>query len=65
MSREIFIESHKAAPMEQAFSGKRGKGLHMDYRGHEVLAVWKYLPSFDWGIAVKIDNEEAFAPYSI
>ncbi len=34
----------------------------MDYRGVPVLAVTRYIEELDWGIAVKIDQAEAFAP---
>lgn len=33
-----------------------------DYRGKAVLAVSRYLPIVDWGLTVKIDRAEAFAP---
>ncbi len=42
--------------------GHRGEGLVTDYRGVEVLAVWQYLPALQWGVVVKIDADEAFAP---
>ena len=34
----------------------------LDYRGQEVLAVTKYAANQDWGLFVKIDRTEAFAP---
>ncbi|MFH1951150.1 MAG: ATP-binding protein [Pseudomonadota bacterium] len=34
----------------------------VNYRGEPVLAVSKYLENPDWGLVVKIDKEEAFAP---
>ncbi len=42
--------------------GLRGEGLTTDYRGKRVLAVWQYLPALQWGVVVKIDADEAFAP---
>ena len=34
----------------------------VDYRGRETVAAWQYLPSMRWGMVVKIDTAEAFAP---
>ncbi|MBI4020011.1 MAG: sensor histidine kinase, partial [Candidatus Aenigmarchaeota archaeon] len=34
----------------------------LDYRGHEVLAVSKYIESAGWGLVVKKDKSEAFKP---
>ncbi|MGY5151806.1 MAG: sensor histidine kinase [Candidatus Nitrosopumilus sp. bin_6a] len=34
----------------------------IDYRGVEVLSSSKYIDKTDWGLVVKIDKEEAFAP---
>ncbi|MFZ5759446.1 MAG: PAS domain-containing protein [Thermodesulfobacteriota bacterium] len=34
----------------------------IDYRGVPVLVASRYLPDFDWGLVVKIDKEEGFAP---
>ncbi|MBF0372739.1 MAG: HAMP domain-containing protein, partial [Alphaproteobacteria bacterium] len=33
----------------------------VDYRGQAVLAAWRYLPSFRWGMVVKIDLSESMA----
>ena len=50
------------APMLHALSGNRGSGVDTDYRGKRVVAVWRYLPELRWGMVVKIDADEAFAP---
>lgn len=34
----------------------------IDYRGQRTLAATRYLPETDWGLVVKIDEAEAFAP---
>ena len=34
----------------------------VDYRGEPVFASTRYVETTDWGLAVKIDREEAFAP---
>ncbi|MCU0497656.1 MAG: ATP-binding protein [Anaerolineae bacterium] len=46
----------------QAVRGIRGQGTTTDYRGQSVIAVWRFLPSLQWGMVVKQDLSEAFAP---
>ncbi len=60
--RRLVIGSHELLPLQEAAQGKRGSGISIDYRGKKVLAVWDYLPSFRWGIVVKIDSAEVFKP---
>ena len=62
--RTATIGSSVALPMQQALSGAGGKGLSIDYRGKEVLAVWQYLPHTRLGMVVKMDADEAFASVS-
>lgn len=49
---------------EQATQGSKGEGIMTDYLGHEVMGAWRYLPSLRWGVLVKADAEEVFAPIS-
>jgi diguanylate cyclase (GGDEF)-like protein/PAS domain S-box-containing protein len=51
-----------AAPMQAALTGGHGRGLTLDYAKVPIVAVWRYLPALHWGMVVKIDVEEAFAP---
>jgi PAS domain S-box-containing protein len=51
-----------AAPMQMALSGGFGEGRTRDYAGADVVAVWRYIPSLRWGMVVKMDASEAFAP---
>ncbi len=44
---------------QNASLGKKGVGKLIDYRGQNVLAAWRYLPSMRWGMLVKIDQIEA------
>lgn len=60
--RKIPFGSQERLPILEAVNGNKGRGLAVDYRGKEVLAVWRYLPSIRWGVVVKIDANEAFAP---
>jgi signal transduction histidine kinase/HAMP domain-containing protein len=49
-----------------AASGKDGVIEARDYRGMEVLAVYRYIPETKWGFVVKEDYDDAFAPvYSL
>ncbi|MCA9473438.1 MAG: response regulator [Nitrospira sp.] len=56
------MDDSSAYPVIQAVLGGKGVGIMKDYRGQEVLAAWRYLPVPRWGLAVKIDTQEAFAP---
>jgi len=59
--RSIRVESRGFDSLQQAILGKRGYGNAVDYRGRKVIAAWEYLPSFRWGMVVKMDAAEAFA----
>ncbi len=48
-------------PFDLALSGQRGVGEVMDYRRQPVVAAWRYLPSFDWALVVKVDVAERMA----
>jgi two-component system, NtrC family, sensor kinase len=62
LKRHMPIEGRDAVPILQAVQGRRGMGVHPDYRGVSTLATWRYLPVLHWGIVVKIDVSEALAP---
>jgi len=59
--RRILLGSDVGIPIQKAVEAKKGSGVYVDYRGKNVLAAWRYLPSFGSGIVVKIDAEEAFS----
>jgi signal transduction histidine kinase/DNA-binding response OmpR family regulator len=46
----------------EAVRGVQAEGQALDYRGVEVVYVTRYLPSLRWGMVVKTDVTEAFAP---
>ncbi len=58
--RKIPLGSKEGLDIQKAAQGEKGSGVSVDYRGKEVLSVWKYLPSFRWGMAVKMDTAEVF-----
>ncbi len=61
MQRRLDLKT-TAAPMRHALAGQRGKGVGVDYSGKQVVAAWNYLPELRWGMVVKMDADEAFAP---
>ncbi|MGD1842600.1 MAG: PAS domain S-box protein, partial [Thermonemataceae bacterium] len=48
--------------IEQAVTGERVVVEASDYRNENTLAVTRYIPSLDWGVVVKIDTSEIYAP---
>ncbi len=62
LKRAVLIGGMRAFPMQEASQGREGSGTATDYRGKEVIAAWRYVPSLGWGIVAKIDAAEAFAP---
>ncbi|MGC2856172.1 ATP-binding protein [Novispirillum sp. DQ9] len=59
---ELPADHAAAAPFLQALAGERGAGVVTDYRGEEVIATWRYLPSFRWGLVVKADVADRMEP---
>jgi len=49
-------------PLRQALAGENARGITTDYAGNSVAAAWRYLPALHWGMVVKVDTEEVFAP---
>ncbi len=54
----IAADDPAAWPFQRALAGHRGHGAAVDYRGHQVLAAWRYLPSYGWAMVVKADLDE-------
>ncbi len=59
--RTIPRSSALARPIREATQGMTGQGVLRDLRGIEVIAAWAYLPSLNWGLVAKIDQDEALA----
>jgi methyl-accepting chemotaxis protein WspA len=47
--------------IQRGVVGDRGFGRMRSIDDREVLAAWTYLPSFRWGLAVNMDEDEAMA----
>ncbi|VAX19992.1 diguanylate cyclase/phosphodiesterase (GGDEF & EAL domains) with PAS/PAC sensor(s) [hydrothermal vent metagenome] len=55
----------KAKPAMMGANGEEGITVGADYRGEPVLAAYRHIlisPDIEWGMVVKIDKSEAFAP---
>ena len=61
LKRKVRLDTPYSIALMNALSGISGGAITRDYRDHEVVAVWRYLPRMDWGIVVKKDVDEAFA----
>ncbi len=62
LNRKVVLGERKGFPVQEAVQGRSGSGIAIDYRGEEVIAAWRYIPSLNWGLVTKIDTAEAFAP---
>lgn len=56
----IPITSLSNLALLEAVQKRSGTGEDTDYRGKNVLASWRYLPLQNWGLVVKVDQEEIF-----
>jgi len=60
LKRTAQMGDDQAIPIQQALQGINGHGLSTDYRGENVVAVWRRIPMLGWGAVTKIDASEAF-----
>lgn len=44
-------------PIEKAVSGYEGYGVERDYQGKYIVAGWKFVPQFNWGLVAKVDYD--------
>ncbi|MCY4755938.1 response regulator [Pelomonas aquatica] len=61
-ARSIDPQMSPPVPALRGLRGESGSGLARDYAGVDVIAAWAHLPALGWGIASKIDADEALAP---
>jgi PAS domain S-box-containing protein len=50
------------APTTLAIAGKNGITEGIDYRKKNILAAYRHIPDLNWGLVVKMDIDEAYAP---
>lgn len=62
MKFRIKQQGNEQIAIFDALSGNPGEDFRKDYRGIPVAAAWRYLPGLDWGMVVKVDENEVFAP---
>jgi signal transduction histidine kinase len=62
LKKRVPMDDKLAYAAQRAALGQIGSGITTDYRGTEVLAAWRYIPSLRWGLVTKINAAEAFAP---
>jgi signal transduction histidine kinase len=62
LKKKVPMDDKLAYAAQKAALGQTGSGVTTDYRGTEVLAAWRYIPSLRWGLVTKINAAEAFAP---
>lgn len=60
--KRVEIGGPLGEPIQAAVRGNSGTGIAVDYRGKQVLSVWRYLPEQKWGLVTKIDLEELLLP---
>lgn len=62
LERKIARDAEGDRPLRDAVSGQSGSGERVDYRQRRVLAAWERIPSLEWGMVVKIDEDEVMLP---
>ncbi len=58
----VLAKTDEKRGLAAALRGEYGLGVATDYRGVETMAVWGFIPSLRWGIMIKTDLEELYAP---
>ncbi|MFG6431205.1 hybrid sensor histidine kinase/response regulator [Roseateles sp. LYH14W] len=61
-ARPLDAQTAATLPALRGLRGESGSGLARNYAGAAVLSSWRHLPALDWGMAVNLDADEAFAP---
>ncbi|MBN3041259.1 MAG: HAMP domain-containing protein [Candidatus Omnitrophica bacterium] len=60
--RKFDLSSDIGLVLDKALKHEDGSKIFKDYRGNEVLGVWRHLSTFNLGMVVKIDTNEVFLP---
>jgi len=59
LNRKITLGDPLSRALQESARGQRGSGVQQDYRGVDVFAAWEHVPELDWGLLVKMDEQEA------
>ena len=62
LEKSVSIDDPTVEPLRLALSGNNGVVEALDYRGTTVMAAYQFMPDIDWGLVVKMDKTEVFAP---
>lgn len=60
---DLYPEFALPKPLANAMSGLRGIVFAQDYRGENVIAATRYIPSMQWGMVLKEDLAEVMSAY--
>jgi diguanylate cyclase (GGDEF)-like protein/PAS domain S-box-containing protein len=63
-NNRINLNAKVDLPLLRALRGENNASISTDYRGHQVVASWRYIPSTQMGMVVKIDIEEALLSFN-
>ncbi len=58
LDQPVKIGSEVGIAIQEAVQGNEGMGYSVDYRGKESLSSWSFIPELNWGLEVKVDQEE-------
>jgi len=54
----IELGSNQGIALQKAVQREKSWGITTDYKGEKVLATWRYLPNYQWGLVVKMNADE-------
>ncbi len=55
--KRLFLLDQPIA-IQASITGKTGSGTAIDYRGKKIIGAWSFIPKLDWGMIIKIDQNE-------
>jgi len=54
----VELGAHQGIALQKAVQREKSWGITTDYKGEKVLATWRYLPNYQWGLVVKMNADE-------
>lgn len=60
----IDLNSKVGLPILHALNGENGASISIDYRGHKVIASWRYISGIQMGMVAKVDFDEALSSFN-